>query len=228
MELVSAASEVTLVTVARGAMKNNNYLVADPVSGGALLIDPAWEIGKLQDAVAASGARLAGILLTHAHPDHIDLARPLSDAHDCPIWMAREEIDASGFRAPRLIEAGKRPFQAGGMMVRPLLTPGHTPGSTCYLVGADLFAGDVLFNEGCGVCPGDDAAGAMFDSLAMLKATLAPHTRIHPGHTYVRPPGQTFASVLATNVYLHFEDRDKFIGFRMRRGQSTASLLKFA
>ena len=222
------APTVTLINVARGAMKNNNYLVTDPASGQALLVDPAWEAGKLHAALAGSHASLSGILITHAHFDHIDLARPLADFYNCPIWMSREEIDASGFRAPQLEAVGERAWNVGQMTVTPMLTPGHTPGCTCYQVGENLFSGDVLFNEGCGMCNGTEAAHAMFDSLEQLKRTTPPQTRVFPGHTYARAPGQTFAQVMASNAYLHFQDRHKFAAFRLRKGQSQGSLMKFA
>lgn len=225
---VAGAPQVNLIKVARGAMKNNNYLVVDPATAQAVLVDPAWEMDKLQAAMAASQASLRGILITHAHFDHIDLARPLADFYNCPIWMSRQEIDASGFRARQLEETGERSWSVGQMTITPMLTPGHTPGCTCYKIGENLFAGDVLFNEGCGICSGTEAAHAMFDSLALLKGALAPHTRIFPGHTYVRPPGLSFAEVMASNAYLHFQDRERFAAFRLRKGQSQGSLMNFA
>jgi hydroxyacylglutathione hydrolase len=220
--------QVSLITVARGVMKNNNYLVVDPPTGQGVLVDPAWEAGKLHAAVAHAGASVNGILITHAHFDHIDLARPLADYYGCPIWMSRQEIDASGFRARQLHEAGERAWTVGRMTIAPILTPGHTPGCTCYRIGANLFAGDVLFNEGCGMCNGSEAAHAMFDSLALLKRSLDPRTRIFPGHTYARPPGQTFADVMASNAYLHFQDKHTFAAFRLRKGQIRGSLMNFA
>jgi hydroxyacylglutathione hydrolase len=228
MEWADASTQVSLIKVARGGMKNNNYLVTDPATAQAVLVDPAWEADKLHAALARSQASLAGILITHAHFDHIDLARPLADFYNCPIWMSRQEIDASGFRARQLEAAGERPWTVGQMTIAPLLTPGHTPGCTCYQIGDNLFAGDVLFNEGCGMCHGTEAAHAMFDSLELLKRRLAPQTRIFPGHTYARPPGQTFADVMASNAYLHFQDRDRFAAFRLRKGQDQGRLMNFA
>jgi hydroxyacylglutathione hydrolase len=221
------APRVHLITVARQMMKNNNYLVVDPVSRQAVVVDPAWEIDKVHAALSASQSSLGGILVTHAHFDHIDLAARLSDIHDCPVWMSPAEIAASGFRARRLVPIDESPWFVGAMRIVPILTPGHTPGCVCYLIGDNLFSGDVLFAEGCGICANVEAAHAMYDSLERLKSQLAPHTRVYPGHTYVRPPGQRFSDVLNHNMYLHFPDRDAFAAFRLRKGQSVQQLMNF-
>lgn len=221
------APRVSLIKVARGFMKNNNYLVADPATQQAVLVDPAWEIDKLHAALTSTESSLRGILITHSHFDHIDLAKPLAAFYNCPIWMSRQEIDASGFRARQLVAIGDAAWQVGRMTIAPMLTPGHTPGCTCYLIGDNLFSGDVLFAEGCGMCNGVEAAHDMFESLERLKRRLKPHTHIFPGHTYARPPGRKFSEVLSSNMYLHFTDRHAFAAFRLRKGQSARSMLNF-
>jgi hydroxyacylglutathione hydrolase len=143
---------VVVLHMHRGLMKNYNYLVVDPGSRQAVIVDPAWEIGKIERALADTHARLSGILVTHAHPDHIHLVKPLAEKYDCPIWMSREEIVNSGFRAGQLIGIDLSPWAVGQMLIEPIFTPGHTPGCTCYLIGDNLFTGDVLFAEGCGIC----------------------------------------------------------------------------
>lgn len=219
--------QVHLIRVSRQMMKNNNYLVVDADSAQAVLVDPAWEIDAIEATLARSGASLRGILITHCHPDHIDLARPLAARHGCPIWMSPQEVAASGFAAPQLVAIDEAPLSVGALRIEPILTPGHTPGCLCYLIGEYLFTGDVLFAEGCGICPDVDAAHQMFDSLRRLKERLAPHTRIFPGHTYVLPPGQHFSDVLNHNMYLHFDDKHAFAGFRLRKGQSARQLMNF-
>lgn len=221
------APRVYMIRVSRLAMKNNNYLVVDPATRLAVVVDPAWEMNKIQPALAAAGATLCGILLTHAHPDHTDLAEPLAKVHDCPIWMSRQEIISSGYDARHLVPIDETPWMVGRMRIEPLLTPGHTPGCVCYRIGRNLFTGDVLFAEGCGICADVDAAHAMYASLQRLKSCLDPHTRIFPGHTYLRPPGQRFSDVLANNLYLHFRDREAFAAYRLRKGQSTRMLMNF-
>jgi hydroxyacylglutathione hydrolase len=218
---------VVTIEVARQAAKNNNYLIIDPDSGQAVIVDPAWQLDKIENALAQTGSRLAGILITHSHPDHIDLAARLAALYDCPIWMSRREIQLSGFHSPHLMPVDLDPWSIGAMRIEPLSTPGHTPGSVCFLVGDNVFTGDVLFPEGCGICPGLEAAHDMFASLQLLKARLAPDTRIFPGHTYIFPPGQRFSDVLRRNKYLRFTDKDAFAAFRLRPGQDRRKQMRF-
>ena len=209
-------------------IKNFNYLVVDRASGQSVIVDPAWEMEKIDQALMDTQARLAGILITHSHPDHIHLAEPLAEKYDCPIWMSEEEIAVSGFKARQLVGIATEPWAVGQMIIEPILTPGHTPGCICYLIGNNLFTGDVLFAEGCGVCPDTQSAYAMFASLRNLKARVKPQTRIFPGHSYGKLPGQCLSQLLKENIYLHFPDKDSFAAFRLRSGQDEASMFKFS
>jgi hydroxyacylglutathione hydrolase len=209
-------------------MKNYSYLVVDPSSRQAVIVDPTWEMEKIDQALMASQAKPRGILITHSHPDHIHLAKPIAEKYDCPIWMSNEEIEASGFKAKQLIGIGASPWTIGQMLIEPIFTPGHTPGCVCYLIGDNLFTGDVLFAEGCGICPDAQAAHAMFASLEHLKARLKPPTRIFPGHSYGKPPGQMLSQLLRDNIYLQFSDRDSFAAFRLRSGQNAVKMFTFS
>jgi hydroxyacylglutathione hydrolase len=222
-----AVPHVIVLRMTHGAMTNYNYLVVDPGSKQAVIVDPAWEIDTIDRTLAAEGAELRGILLTHSHHDHIDLAAPLAEKYGCPIWMSNAEIVASGFSAKQLIGINESPWTVGQLLIEPIFTPGHTAGSTCYRIGENLFTGDVLFAEGCGLCPDTEAAYAMFASLERLKARLTPRTRVFPGHSYGVLPGQVMAQVQQDNIYLQFTDKESFAAFRLRRGQDRARLFRF-
>jgi hydroxyacylglutathione hydrolase len=127
-----------------------------------------------------------------------------------------------------LVGIDTSPWAVGQMLIEPIFTPGHTPGSTCYLIGENLFTGDVLFAEGCGMCPDTEAAHAMFASLEHLKTRLKPQTRIFPGHSYGKPPGQILSQLLRDNIYLQFSDKDSFAAFRLRSGQNEAKMFSFS
>ena len=113
------------------------------------------------------------------------------------------------------------------MIIEPIFTPGHTPGCMCYLIGGNLFTGDVLFTEGCGMCSDLEAAHAMFASLQDLKTRIKPHTRIFPGHSYGEQPGQTLSQLLKDNIYLQFSNKESFAAFRLRSGQNIAKMFSF-
>lgn len=225
--VATSRTRVVVLRTTRGSMTNYNYVVVDVATRQAVLVDPSWQADVVVGAVVDAGARVAGILLTHSHPDHIDLAASLGERFGCPLWMSKEEIAWSGYHAPGLVAIDETPFHVGSMTIRPMLTPGHTPGCMCYRVDDDLFTGDVLFAEGCGICPDVAAALRMYDSLGRIRREIGETTRIYPGHSFGLAPGQSFATVQRENIYLQFSNRDDFAAFRTRKGQSRAKLFTF-
>ncbi|MFC3195090.1 MBL fold metallo-hydrolase [Marinicella sediminis] len=219
--------EVVVLEMFYQFMKNYNYLLIDRDTRLAVIVDPAWEMDKVDLAVEQAGAKLAGVLITHTHADHINLAKVVADRYKCPIWMSQAEAGFSGFEHPRLETFEETPWLVGGLSIRPLFTPGHTPGCVCYMVGNNLFTGDVLFAEGCGTCPDTAAAYEMFESLEFLKKYIKPSTKIFPGHSYGKIPGQYFSDLLYNNIYLQFKDKNTFASFRLRKGQNRAKLFDF-
>ncbi|MEI7253675.1 solanimycin biosynthesis MBL-fold hydrolase SolJ [Dickeya dadantii] len=219
---------VTTLKVRRGRFINNNYMVLNRRLNQALLIDPAWEIDTLETALKHANAELAGILITHAHPDHIDLAEQLANKHGCPVWISRKEAESAGFCIPAMRTFEDRSWEAAGMLIRPIITPGHTSGSTCYWIGPHVFTGDTLFIEGCGLCSNYADAASLFSSIERLKAMLPEKARIYPGHSYVYPPGLTFEQVFRYNIYLFFDNAENFAKFRMRRVKNKTGWMAFS
>ena len=220
--------QVVVLKVANMFMINYNYLVIDHINNESIIIDPAWEMDKIQLALEASRTTLKGILLTHSHFDHLHLAEPLAEKNNCPIWMSHEEIAISDYNAPQLEAIDTKPLWVGALKITPLLTPGHTQGSMCYLIGNNLFSGDTLFFEGCGLCPDVDSAHDMFESLQQITNTVKPNTRIFPGHKYVKDPGQEFSSVYQNNIYLQFSNKHDFASYRLRKGQDHSKFFQFS
>lgn len=219
--------EVVTLRMSNQSLINYNYLIIDAETRNAVIVDPAWELDVIEEALYNASASLKGILLTHAHLDHVHLAKPLSQRYLCPIWMSEKEIAVSGYRAPGLISLQEKPLSIGQMQIQPILTPGHTAGCVCYLIGDNLFTGDVLFAEGCGICPNTEAAYQMFDSLEKIKKSISGHTRVFPGHSYGKQPGRLFSQILRENMYLQFKTRESFAAFRLRGGQKQAKLFNF-
>jgi hydroxyacylglutathione hydrolase len=203
-------------------MKNFTYLVFDPLRREALIIDPTWEMEKIEQALADNQLTLKSILVTHGHQDHVNLVKPLVEKYGCEVWMSAADVAHFCFECPNLHTiSDETSFQAAGLSVTPLLTPGHTMGCVCYLIDGNLFTGDTLFIEGCGMCFGKGSdPKLLYKSLQRLKNTLGDDTKIFPAHSYGMLPGKDFSFVRQNNVYLIFDEEAPFIAYRMREGQT--------
>ncbi len=204
--------------VLAGQMQNFVYLVGDRESGECVAVDPAWDIDGLLARIAQDGMRLTGALVTHYHPDHVGgdlfgmriegLAR-LLEKNPCRIYANKHEADGikrvTGISESDLVrtEDGTR-LEVGKATIEFVHTPGHTPGSQCFLVEGDrLVSGDTLFIGGCGRVdlPGSDPE-AMYRSLQDKLAKLADHVRLFPGHDYGPVTETTMGEEKRTNPYL--------------------------
>lgn len=187
---------MTIRCLPLGALQANCYLLSDE-EGATAVIDPGDEAGTILETVRAGELAVESILLTHAHFDHILAADELRRETGAPVYVY--ETDAPALADPRrsltvLAKGGAGPLRAdhllkdgeelrvGRLAVSVLHTPGHTPGSCCFLCGDALFSGDTLFAGSIGRTdfPGGDDQ-AMAASLRML-AALEPGIRVFPGH----------------------------------------------
>ncbi|HLD56358.1 MAG TPA: MBL fold metallo-hydrolase, partial [Candidatus Omnitrophota bacterium] len=96
-----------------------------------------------------------------------------------------------------------------------LHTPGHTPGSQCFLIGNNLVSGDTLFINACGRCdlPGGNAE-EMYQSLTRL-AGLDENTILYPGHNYADEPTSTIKNEKRFNPYMQLTNLSDFLTYRM-------------
>ena len=195
-------------------MVNFTYLIGDRRAAKAVLVDPAYGVDEILDRAAADGIEIVGALATHHHPDHVGgsmmgysiegLAR-LLERVSVPVHAHREEASlicrVTGLDPSDVVahDSGDR-VTVGEVEVQLLHTPGHTPGSQCFLVEGMLIAGDTLFLEGCGRTdlPGGDPA-AMYHSLQNL-ASLPDTTVVYPGHRYSAAPQAPLAVVKDINM----------------------------
>jgi hydroxyacylglutathione hydrolase len=199
-------------------MVNFAYAIGDRVTGECVLVDPAWNVADLVDVVASDGMHVTGVLATHYHADHvggsimghdIEGVAALLGHVDCPIHVQRDEVPwmerTAGVTAANLVahDPGDH-MLVGAIDISLLHTPGHTPGSQCFLVDGRLVAGDTLFLDGCGRTdlPGSDPA-AMAASLGMLH-TIPDDVVLYPGHRYSVASSATMGIVKASNfVFQH-------------------------
>lgn len=180
-----------------GSWGSNCYLLT--VGSHAALVDPSANASTLMAAVAQKGAVLDFILLTHGHFDHIVSMDELRQHTDAPVMIHEGDAEMPGdatknafytfFRKERTYRDADRELADGEVLmlgnepIRVIHTPGHSPGSVCYLCNDQfLLTGDTLFDEGVGRCDlwkGD--ADRLRESLAQLR-TYPQNLRIYPGH----------------------------------------------
>lgn len=212
-------------------MVNFVYLVGDRETRECLLVDPAWDVEGILDACAREGMRVTGVLATHYHPDHIggDLfgraiegLPALKERLDVPVHVHRAEAEGvrvmTGLAANDLaLHEGDDEMRVGQVPVRLVHTPGHTPGSQCFLVaGKALVSGDTLFVQGCGRVdlPGGDS-DEMYRTLTQRLAKLPDDVVLYPGHDYAATPTSTMGEQKQTNACMRIsslEDWRQFMG----------------
>src|ERR1700722_10907376 len=139
-----------------GPMDNFVYLVGPPDGATCAVIDAAWDVDAVIAAAAKDGRTVTHALVTHCHDDHINGLSPLLAKQGVRVVAQGAEVAFSPELAAlksdlQVVGAGDH-VDVGGLSIRCLLTPGHTPGSQCFQVGDALVTGDTLFIGACGRC----------------------------------------------------------------------------
>jgi glyoxylase-like metal-dependent hydrolase (beta-lactamase superfamily II) len=178
-----------------GPMQNFVYLIGDPETRDCVVVDPAWEIDAILDTVAADGMELRGALVTHTHQDHVgghlfgyDIpgVEELLEKSPARVYVHKAEREfLKGFGSDLVKVEGGDTLPVGRFTLTFVHTPGHTPGSQCFLVDGRLVSGDTLFIRSCGRTdlPGSDPR-EMYYSLTQRLAALPDETVVLPGHNY--------------------------------------------
>jgi len=192
--------DLRIKTCVIGMVNTNCYLVYHDQTKDAVIVDPADNSEYLIRQCKALGISPKAILLTHGHFDHILAAKEIKAVFDCPIYAGREEdlllrdpaMNLSGsYGTPRITITADYLASDGeilrliGFEWQVITTPGHTGGSTCFLIGSEgvLFAGDTLFLESVG--RSDLPTGDSFtlvNSVLTKLFVLPEETMVYPGH----------------------------------------------
>ncbi len=216
-----------------GEMANFAYLVGSHSTGEAVVVDPAWNVDALLDRAEADGMRVVGALATHYHQDHvggeifgmsIEGVGRLLERNPVPIHVQQTEADGlrkvTGVSESDLVRrAGGDDLALGSVRIRFLHTPGHTPGSQCFLVEeagypGSLVSGDTLFLNSCGRVdlPGGNAED-LYRSLDGVLKRLPDETLLYPGHLYAPEPSATLGETKRMNPYLRVASLESFLLF---------------
>lgn len=201
-------------TLVLGPLQTNAYLVKDPETNRAVIIDPGMKPGALLKRIESLDVE--AILLTHAHFDHMAGVDEVRDAKQCPVYL--HGLESEWMTDPKKNGSARWPGVGGPITARPaeyeladgqtlkllggefrvLHTPGHSPGSVGFLWQDKLFGGDTLFRLGVGrtdLYGGSDRE--LHDSLHGQLFKLADDVQVLPGHG----PRTTIGYERANNPY---------------------------
>lgn len=197
------------------------YLVGDPATKMAALIDPVLDFDPASGAIstgsveavltaaATGGWTITRVLETHAHADHLSAASLIKARTGARVGIGAhigtvQQVFAGVFNAPDVSGTGAEfddlfadgeTFRIGELTAEVLHTPGHTPACISYKIGDAVFVGDTLFMPDYGTAradfPGGDAT-ALYRSIRRILA-LPPETRLFMCHDYKAPGRDNFA-----------------------------------
>ncbi len=141
----------------------NAWFVAADGSDEAVVVDPGFDADRIRAALVAAGKRAVAVLATHGHVDHVGSAAEMA-GNDLPVFI--HELDAPAFddciawggafpaqpRRPAEVRtaADGDVLEFAGFRIEVLHTPGHTPGSVCFVTDGFLFSGDLVFRGSIG------------------------------------------------------------------------------
>jgi len=206
-----------------GPMQNYVYLVGSTETRKAAVVDAAWDIDEILWIAAQDGMEITHALVTHTHPDHVgggfagmDIAGVTELLEKCKAKVVVHKAEAEfikGLSSSDIIKTDNGDkVDVGGLEIQLMHTPGHTPGSQCFLVDNRVISGDTLFIDACGRVdfPGGNPE-QMYYSLTQKLMALPDDMILFPGHNYAPLKHATMGEQKKTNRYLKFSSLKQFL-----------------
>ena len=163
-----------------GPYENNIFLISHAESGEGYVLDAGYEPEQI--AAACDGLSVRGILITHGHRDHHEHVGDLKPMLGAPVSIGIDDAAELSIQADNLI-VDQQVLSFGPLSLQAIHTPGHTPGSTCFLIGKHLFTGDTLFPGGPGNTQRDPVRfDRIISSVRERLFSLPDETVVYPGH----------------------------------------------
>lgn len=212
-------SDLILKQMEIGPMENFIYFIGDKNTSEVAVVDPAWDVSFLLNEAKKEGLKIQAAFVTHGHFDHTNGVEELLKHLDVPVYINKQEADFFKFNwgkeNVRTVGSGDK-VKIGNIDIEFVHTPGHTPGSQCFLIRNNLVSGDTLFIDGCGRCdlPGGNVE-QMFDTIYNKLMKMPGETIILPGHNYANKTQDTLDNQKKTNPFMQYDNLRSFVGKRL-------------
>ena len=206
-----------------GPMQNYVYLIGSTETRKVAVVDAAWEIDTILKIAKQDEMEITHAFVTHTHPDHvgggfagmeIDGVTELLEKCKAKVVVHKAEAEfIKGLSSSDMIKSDNGDkIDIGGVEIQLMHTPGHTPGSQCFLVDGRVISGDTMFIDACGRVdfPGGNPE-QMYNSLTQKLMALPDETILFPGHNYATLPHATLGEQKKTNPYLRFASLKQFL-----------------
>jgi glyoxylase-like metal-dependent hydrolase (beta-lactamase superfamily II) len=221
--MFSMATALYFKQIEIGPMQNYVYLLGSTETRKAAVIDAAWEIDTILKIAKQDDMEITHAFVTHTHPDHvgggfagmeIDGVTELLEKCKAKVVVHKAEAEfIKGLSSSDMIKTDNGDkIDIGGVEIQLMHTPGHTPGSQCFLVDNRVVSGDTLFIDACGRVdfPGGNPE-QMYYSLTQKLMALPDDTILFPGHNYAPLKHATMGEQRKTNPYLKFSSLKQFL-----------------
>ncbi|UCH86722.1 MAG: MBL fold metallo-hydrolase [Dehalococcoidia bacterium] len=179
MVLVAKDDNIQIEKLELGPFGTNAYVLVCRATGDSVLVDTPAEANKILERLKGTNPKYT--LITHNHTDHLGAFSELRSALGVPV--AIHPLDAERLPSPPdiLLNDGDT-VSFGNIELKVLHTPGHTPGSLCFLTGQYLISGDTIFPHGPGKTGTPAALRQVIESITEKVFVLPDDTQVHPGH----------------------------------------------
>ena len=180
MTTVYSDNDVIIQMLEVGHFDNRAYIITCPKTNQSVLIDAPANADQILKSLV--GSDLKYILMTHSHSDHVGALSQVKSKLSAPV--AAHKLDAGGLpvAADILLNDSDLVVFGSNIELKVLHTPGHTPGSLCYLLNDFLFSGDTIFPDGPGHTRAPANLKQVIESITSKIFVLSDNTLIYPGH----------------------------------------------
>lgn len=197
MSVIVEDDNIRIEKLSLGPFGTNTYLLICQKTRNSVIVDAPGEADKVLKRLEGTQPRY--ILMTHNHMDHVDALADLKSALNVPLAAHADDADSLPVKPEQLLKDGDT-ISFGVIQLKVLHTPGHTPGSLCFLTDKYLISGDTIFPGGPGKTWSPADFNKIVESLTTKIFTLADDTEVYPGHgdgTVVKQERQNFEAFSA-------------------------------